>query len=338
MTVRKRGSSYQTDFMYRGKRYRETFNTEVEAKAWEAQARADLALGKQVNQDVVAKTKQLITMADLLRHTERKHWSRLKSGGHLAHIASLYVKWVGPNKPIREALDEDLIEDYLTYRETQLGNSSSTLNRHRAGISKLSTMALKLSLIDRKPDVPARPEGQARDRVYSREEEKLIITTSQMWGFNDQADLFAFLCDTGCRLAEAEQLEWSHFTDTGLIEIPGGITKNSKGRIIGATKRVKEVVERQRSRHVQAKGPFSWHDRRKTRTLWERLRGQFAWMNEDCVLHTFRHTAASRLVQKTGFLDPVTRWLGHSCPKMTMRYAKYAPKNYTELAKLLEQA
>ena len=336
MSVRKRGSSYLADFMWKGKRYRETFRTEVEAQAWEAQARADLALGKTVTQTEVAKTRSLTSVEDLVRHTERRYWSRLKSGDKLAHNAKLFSKWVGPNKPIKEALEEDLIEDYLTYRETELGNSGSTANRHRASISKLATVALKLGLLDRKPDVAARPEGQARDRVFSPQEEQLIISTAKMWGYSDEADLFAFLCDTGCRLGEVEQLQWSNFLENGLIEIPSGITKNSKGRIIGATKRVLEIVERQKLKR-QEKGPFTWHHRRTTRTLWDRLRGHFDWMDENTVLHTFRHTCASRLVQKTGYLDPVTRWLGHSSPQMTMRYAKYAPKNYTELAQLLEE-
>jgi integrase len=60
-------------------------------------------------------------------------------------------------------------------------------------------------------------------------------------------------------------------------------------------------------------------------------------MNEHTVIHTFRHTCASRIVKETGNLYQCQRWLGHSDPKMTMRYAKYAPKDMAELARLLEQ-
>lgn len=337
MAVRQRGSSYQADFMFKGTRYRETFLTEVEATSWEAKARADLALGKPVNNSIAVRANEIGTIADLVRHTERKHWSRLKSGQHLARNAAIYSEWVGPKRPISEALEEETIEDYLVYRESQLGNSGSTVNRHRASILKLCTIATKLSLIGRRPDVSPRPEGAARDRVFTEEEEMLIIQTTKMWGYNDVADLFAFLCDTGCRLAEAEQLQWANFLDNGLIEIPSGITKNSKGRLIGATSRVTMLVSRLKSDFRQEKGPFTWHNRAHTRRIWDRLRRHFDWMDEHTVIHTWRHTCASRLVQKTGYLDPVTRWLGHSSPQMTMRYAKYAPKNYTELALLLEK-
>lgn len=338
MPVYKRGSGYQANFMLGGQRYRETFQTEAQARAWEAQARAEHALGKPVTGPSKGASKHSIaTIGELVRYTERRHWTHKTSGPQLARNAYLFRDWVGAQLPIKEALDEDLIEDYLTYREVELRNSGSTVNRHRAAISKLATMAVKLGLIDRKPDIQARKEGDARTRVFTHEEEEAILMTVEAWGYPDHRDLFIFLADTGCRLAEAEKMPWEAFTETGLLEIPASITKSSKGRIIGLTDRVREVVARMRAKYGKLEGPFAWHRRRSTRTLWERLRGHLDFMDKHTVIHTYRHTCASRLVQEQGFLDPVQRWLGHSSPQMTQRYAKWAPKNYQELASLLDR-
>lgn len=332
MAVYKRGkASYQANFQLKGKRFRETFNSREEAEAWEAQCRASIALGKPL--PTVKSKASITTIKDLVRHVDRRHWSKKKSGPTLSRRAYIFAEWVGENMPVTHALDEDVIEDFFHIRETEYNNSGSTVNRFRASISKISSEAVRLGLIDRKPFMQIRPEGQARDRIFSEQEEQQILEVTRMWGYPDHADLFIFLCDTGCRLAEAEKLTWKDFRGN-LLEIPGTITKSGRGRVIALTSRVEEALKRQRRHSLP--GPFHWHNRYTTRTLWDRLRGHFPWMGNDCVLHTYRHTCASRLVQEQGYLDPVQRWLGHTTPVTTQRYAKYAPKNMEDLASLLE--
>jgi site-specific recombinase XerD len=58
-------------------------------------------------------------------------------------------------------------------------------------------------------------------------------------------------------------------------------------------------------------------------------------MDEDYFIYTFRHTCASRLVQRGIDLYRVQIWLGHSVPQMTQRYAKFAPDQLSELAAVL---
>lgn len=84
-------------------------------------------------------------------------------------------------------------------------------------------------------------------------------------------------------------------------------------------------------------GPFAWAlvDLRATRVLWSALRYQLKWMGKDCIIYTFRHTCASRLVQRGIDLYRVQIWLGHSVPQMTQRYAKFAPDQLSELAAVL---
>lgn len=82
-------------------------------------------------------------------------------------------------------------------------------------------------------------------------------------------------------------------------------------------------------------GPWVNMSRRHLRTMWDRLRAHFQWMGDDTVIHTYRHTCASRLVAKGIDLYRVKTWMGHKSLSTTMRYAHLAPKHMEELADVL---
>jgi integrase len=153
----------------------------------------------------------------------------------------------------------------------------------------------------------------------------------------DLAELFTFLLDTGCRPGEAQSLTWEDFV-ADKIHLEGHITKNSTRRTLTATPRVMAAVRRMRQKYQDTyPGPFSWALPKLAVTyrLWRRLQGHLGWMGKDCVLYTFRHTCASRLVQRGIDLYRVQIWLGHKVPEMTQRYAKFKPDHLAELARVL---
>ncbi|MGW8177218.1 MAG: tyrosine-type recombinase/integrase [bacterium] len=341
MPTRARGRSFFTDFMVKGDRYRATFSSREEGELWEHSVKTALRLGKPIPQPQECQEqprKPTMTIMDLVRMAERKHWAHMKAGTELARNAYIFAKHVGTEVAATEALEEEAIEDFLTHRE-DLGNSGSTVNRYRASISKVCSIALREGILQAKPYIRPRKEGQGRLRVYSHEEEELIQHVARQWGYEDQANLFMWLCDTGMRLGEAEKLTWKDFQVIGqreVVVIPGSITKNSEDRYIVLTKRLSVLLETLRADPRATHGPFSWHNRRLTRSLWDRLRGHFEWMDDQCVLHTWRHTCASRLVQDGASLYQVQKWLGHKTIMMTQRYAHFSPRNMEELADILD--
>ena len=113
------------------------------------------------------------------------------------------------------------------------------------------------------------------------------------------------------------------------------MTKNGSTRTITATPRVMQILERMRAKHGNLPGPFHWIDRRQLRSVWDRLRANIDWMGDDTVIHTWRHTCASRLVQAGVDLFRVKTWMGHKSMTTTMRYAHLAPKHLEELADVL---
>jgi hypothetical protein len=69
---------------------------------------------------------------------------------------------------------------------------------------------------------------------------------------------------------------------------------------------------------------------------WDCARVRLGDAFKDVVLHTFRHTCASRLVQAGVDIVRVQKWLGHKDIKTTMIYAKLAPGDLDVAANVLE--
>jgi integrase len=352
-----RGKSFLVKKRFPGvqDRVHATFTTEAEAEAFILACELAIRTGKPLpTPDVgTTKTAKVMTVQDLYDRVDNKRWTgnpKSKSrGGSSVHNAKRYVQWVGPKVPVAEALTEDKIAEFVEWREDEFQNSGSTINRYTAAISALCKEAVKLKLIDMKPDMPKRDEGQCRIRFFTREEEKLIQQTVRQWSYDEVADWFAFLCDTGCRSGETFKLEWGDIIEIE-VKLPDGKvkkiihihmdrnnTKNSTERTLTATPRVAEMLRRMRRTHSHQRGPWQHMGakQRTVRTLWARLRGHFAWMDDQTVVYTFRHTCASWLVQKGIDLYRVQIWMGHKSMAMTQRYAKFAPKQLGELADAL---
>jgi len=336
MAITARGRGFQAKFMLDGARHVAQFSTRVEAEAWEAACRLAHAKGQPLPQ-AHAGTSRAARVADiegLWRDCQEMRWRTRKSGAHLAMIARLYVDWVGPRLPVKDALTAAHVDAYVRYREGEKRNSSATINRHLSAISVLVKHAHRLELIDRTFELPWQREGHGRLRYYEDHEVEAILSTMELWGMKDTYGcLFTFLVDTGARLGEAEKLTWADIRGRSITFTD---TKNGLTRTVTATPRVMEVLQTLATPGDPdtTRGPFAWLNRDHMRRTWEHLRTHLG-LGDECVVHTFRHTCASKLVQRGVDLYRVQRWMGHKDLNTTMRYAHLAPKHLEELADVL---
>jgi integrase len=228
---------------------------------------------------------------------------------------------------VSQALTPEKVDAYVKWRETEKKNSSATINRHLSAISVLQRHAKRLKLISETFELGWQREGQGRLRYYEDHEVEAILALLDSWSLPRYRDLVIFLVDTGARLGEAEKLQWR---DIRGRSITFEDTKNGLTRTVTGTPRVMDVF----SRMAGGDGPFAWLDRQHLRTTWDRVRTHLN-LGDDAVVHTFRHTCASRLVQRGVDLYRVQRWMGHKNIATTMRYAHLAPKHLEELADVL---
>lgn len=166
-----------------------------------------------------------------------------------------------------------------------------------------------------------------KERFVTPEEEQAIINA-----LSDQdADLATFLMYTGLRISEALSLQVDALKDSWLTfqRLKGGKITSMPIPAIAV-----EAFNRS-ARRTNSPSVFASMDR--TGFL-KRLKKACAKLGiEDVTPHTFRHTAASRLVQGGVDLRRVQAFLGHKALSMTMRYAHLAPENLLVAADVLDQ-
>lgn len=340
MAVREKGHTWYVDFMLAKQRVREFgFTDPSEARAWELEARAAIERGKPLPPGPSAarpapRSKALSNIQELHAHVVKIRWASMRSDKSERNSLQ-FVQWVGPLVSVKEALAPVTIHDFVEHLQDEHQSSSGTINRKLASISRLAKTARSLSLIDSIPELPWQKEGQGRIRWFTPEEEAQILRLLALWGEEEERDLFIFLADTGARLGEAFKLRWPDIA-RGDRSATFWETKAGNSRTVPLTERARQAVARRRADRTTAAGPFSEVNRWALRSLWLRLRSNLPFL-ESAVIHTYRHTCASRLVQNGVDITRVKTWMGHKAIQTTLRYAHLAPKHLDDVLRALEE-
>ena len=100
------------------------------------------------------------------------------------------------------------------------------------------------------------------------------------------------------------------------------------------TNKVREILQR---RCKSSNKPFNINIF-KVERLWDRMRKTLGYENEKgFVLHAFRHTCATTLIQKDVPITTVQAYLGHANISTTQIYAHLNPKKLKDAAQTLEE-
>ena len=183
-----------------------------------------------------------------------------------------------------------------------------------------------------------RNRRSALTRFLSREEigrlHKLLDEQSGK-SREQQADIIRLLLFTGCRRSEIVQLRWSEVRDDVLA-----LADSKTGpRNVPLNAGARHILERQ----PECGSPFvfpSPRDPARPRglnlSLWYRVRQEAGI--EDVRLHDLRHTLASHAVMNGVPVPVVSRLLGHSNVRMTLRYAHLGDREIEAAAESIGQA
>ena len=138
------------------------------------------------------------------------------------------------------------------------------------------------------------------------------------------ADIIRLILLTGCRKGEILKLKWS--------EVDGDVLRLAETktgpRTVWLNRAASAIVLRQPrigSAYVFPSPANPARPRSGTPALWNRIRKEAGI--EDVRVHDLRHTVASQAVAKGVALPTVARMLGHSDPKMTLRYAHVSDRD-----------
>jgi len=326
--------THAVSFMVQKKRHRYGgFASVDDAELFELQARNDLKKGKEVTppsfSKIAKKAIQDMTVGFWLNKTYRMYWHDKASPEKIRLKMKEAGLWFGNTTDINE-ITTVALDDWILALKAK-GNANATINRKLAVMSKVLKFADESVQLNHYPKIHRQQERNGRIRYVTPEEEIQIMATLDHWHLPDLKDSISVLIDTGLRRSELGKLKPKD-VEGAVVEVWDG--KGNIDRTVPMTKRVKEIMKRR----VQAQATVGKLFPVNIDTLsrkWDRVRFHLGY--DDLVLHCFRHTTASRLVQRGVGLKTVKEWMGHKVINTTLRYAHLSAKNLEDAVAVLEQ-
>lgn len=261
------------------------------------------------------------TMAEARRLSLRIRWA----GRASERVAGIYsrhaVEWFGADRPIASLRAAEVEE----WRQALLRNGTrpGTINRKVSALRAMLSDAALHGHIDTVPTLPRQlKQTNGRERVLSTEEEAKLLGALLRLEEPMVADLVQFLIETGCRLGEALRLTGQD-VDLKAKRVSFWRTKNGKPRTVPLTMKAVEALEKNvpaiPGRRVF---PIDYH--RLIRT-WRKAK-ELVGLGDDeaLVLHSLRHTCATRLARAGISLHQLQAWGGWTTMAACQRYLHHS--------------
>lgn len=334
-----------------------TFYTHTEAKAWLRNAESDAEQKKDQDKGIY----RFSAVADLFAKTPPRRGTKFWSPTHLGYweeqfgtrdiktitradinvsLAALQVK-----KVERRTITGQI-------KQTERPISSSTANRYLASLSSVFNFALDAGLIDRHPikggQVRKLTEGSGRTRILTAEEEDRLIAEAERSTWPPMALFLRLALTTGARKSELLRLRWTDIDlDRRIAVLPK--TKNGEARTLPLVQSVRDELKAAKKVQPLASDLVFFDPKNPIRpkvveTVWKHVR-QRAGLEADradsldrVVLHSTRHTAATKLIRGGANLIQAAAVTGHKTVSMLSKYTHLGADDVVALAdRLLEQ-
>jgi len=324
------------DFMLEGKRVRRSFDTELDAQAFEIETRRQHQYGKPLEE---LENNKVFTLRQMLDKTFVKYWqgrpNEEVSGVNMRILEGFFK----PHTPLA-SIDTEKVDDLIMHLQAK-GNSPSTINSKLSTLSKCIRFAHDRGYIKVKPKIE-RPKvsNNARLRFLSEDEESTVIEAIQTEDFRD---FFVWSIDTGLRPSESRNLRTRNIRkDDALgwvvdVKIVKDVAGTTLPRTLPLTDRAVSAFKRlcEQCDGCEIDRPFSCFTKAEIRKQWDWVRGVLGNTEKEFVFYLTRHTCASRLVQRGVDITIVQKWMGHKNIQTTMIYAKLIPANLLDARKAL---
>lgn len=255
------------------------------------------------------------TLHELLRHAGPRIWTSHKSflQSHSNIVDAIEIM----GRPAINAITTSMVDDYIA--EISVGIKPSTLNRKLSALHTLLKYAYDREWLDKMPKFTWAREDNERIRWLSHEEEKQLLSL-----LPPQVSAFCeILIHTGMRRGELLSLTKEQI-DGDYVRL--WKTKTNKARSVPLTPRAKELLTQW--------APFTITVPMIHRE-WTKARKAMGMENDPgFVLHTLRHTTATRVLQTTNNIAVVQKVLGHAKVTTTMRYAHVSDETLLDAVRL----
>lgn len=312
MSLELRGGVYYVRTMVDGKRVQKSTRTSDKkvAEAIHKKIMAELVLGHH------GMTKAKVpTLREAYDAAMRSHFAGTKSRTTVAINYKTLERILGGTTRLDEIDPSQVVSAMMDE-----GAAPATINRKLALLSKL--LKLNAAVLPKLPKIPLQKEYRGRIRYLSKTDEEALwrVLEEKREGnpndpiWNDLRCLLVVLLDTGMRLGEAlSEIRWDD-VDPVKGEVHIWRNKGDHPRTIPLTTRALAALR------VMGPRMFSGLTKDQVEHRWKQIRAA-AGLGDDVVIHTLRHTCATRLVKSGEQLAKVQRWMGHKTIETTLIYS-----------------
>lgn len=319
---------WQIDITVDGKRVRKSTRTKDKALAQKLHAlteaemlKGSWGLGKKAS----------YTLEDAFSDGMATHWKTLKYSFKVDQNWTLLTEGAKPlldkRMDVTKVTASVIME--LSKALALQGNSAATINRKLAVVRKLLNLCAEWGKIPHVPRVPTLKEPPSRHRVLTAEEEVSMMRFFRE-KYPEQASLFEFLLSSANRISEVLAITWFdvNFKDgvVRLVDTKSGDTLHKP-----MTEVMRAVLEARKG--LIKPFPYTLDSVEST---WKYFRSFMGYQEDSTfVIHSLRHTCASRLVAQGVDLRRVQMWLGHRSYTTTLKYAQLANTHLRDVVGVL---
>lgn len=216
------------------------------------------------------------------------------------------------------------------------GLAKATADHHVKVLRRALNLAVTWGFIEKNPisGIELFNEDNRMENYMNDEELQRLLTVLRGHSNRPVCLIAMFLLSTGCRVSEALHAEWHHVDrDQRVWRIPATNSKSKRMRSVPLNDSALHVLDQ-----LDTEGEFTHVFMNKQRRMpyttiakvWGRLRIKAGLPK--LRIHDLRHAYASLLVSSGRTLYEVQQILGHSDPKVTMRYSHLSSKTLQEAA------
>ncbi len=214
--------------------------------------------------------------------------------------------------------------------------SPASIDHHPKLLRRLLNLAVQWDMLEKNPlrGIELLNVDNQVEHYLKEDELQRLLEVLRTHENRSVCLLLMFLLSTGARSNEARQAKWSQIdTENAVWRIPAANSKSKKTRAVPLNESALWVLEEIGTRdkfEVVFVNPETGEAYTPVTHAWYRIR-KLAGIPH-LRIHDLRHSFASLLVSGGRSLYEVQQILGHSDPKVTMRYAHLSSKALQEAA------
>ena len=265
------------------------------------------------NKQLLEKLKEDMEMRGFSKHTKASYYRKAKE-------ITEYFK-----KPMRQVKIQELRDYLLKYLRQERGLTEKSVNYYNNVIRFIYDVVIDVPI--NKRQLPLYKGKRRLPKILSYEELNVFFNACENYKYKT---IFMMIYGSGLRISEATNIRVADIDSKNMrIFVRNGKGERERYTVLpkASLEMLRECYRRYKPNHPEG---YMFLNRKGNPLKVERLRVFFrryrrkAGISEDFIVHSLRHSFATRLVEEGVPLVQVKELLGHSCIRSTMTYVHVA--------------